>query len=123
MYRLMSALVMLLAVAEPGVSAGKEAPAAALTETPPALDSGTRPSGRITFVGAIVVGTAETPAITTTSSATGTQVAVRTGRLSAPARVVTSATRVRRQLLEQLQRLELPGEQIGQPQVAVVTYM
>lgn len=123
MYRLMSALVMLLAVAEPGVSAGKDAPAAALTETLTVSDSGARPSGRITFVGAIVVGTAGTPAVTATSSATGAQATVQTGRFSAPARVVTSTACVRRQLLEQLRRLELPGEQIGQPQVAVVTYM
>jgi hypothetical protein len=122
-YRLMSALAMLLAIAEPSVSAGKDAPAAAPTETLTAFDSGAPPSGRITFVGAIVVGTAETPAVTTTSSATGAQATVRTGRFSAPARVVTSTARVRRQLLEQLKRLELPGEQIGQPQVAVVSYM
>lgn len=79
--------------------------------------------GRIAFVGAIMVGTAATPFISTTAGGTGALAIVQTGHLASPARVVVVRPFVLQEQSSQLKLLELPNERIGRLKEVVVTYM
>lgn len=82
-----------------------------------------QPGGRIKFVGAIMVGTAATPFISTTAGGTGALAIVQTGHLASPARVVVVRPFVPQEQSSQLKLLELPNERIGRLKEVVVTYM
>lgn len=82
----------------------------------------TRAGGRITFTGAVVVGTAATPVATVAPSRPGATLTLRGGRYATPARQVTVWPLQPRELSPEIERLELPGEDFGSVREAVVTY-
>lgn len=76
--------------------------------------------GRVTFIGAVVVGTAATPVTAVVSSGSGAT--LRTGRYTAPARRVTVRPLQPHELSPAIARLEFPGEHAVPTREAIVTY-
>lgn len=90
---------------------------------PPASSALVRAGGRVTFAGAIVVGTATTPIVVSTSGGAGVLATVQTGHFGDPARVVVVRRLAQQEQSSQLKLLERPGERVGRLKEAVVTYM
>ncbi len=93
-------------------------PAVPRSDSPDVAHAG----GRITFLGAVRVGTAATPVTVAASPGASATVILRAGRYAAPSRQVAVRPFQHRELSPEIKRLELPGEQLGPMQEAIVMY-